>query len=312
MSTDVPGAARPAQSGSAPRGAPRGALFGNAVLAQELRTRMRGWRTAAVITAYLLVLSLIAVAVLESSINSQSFTMSTSASLGGALFALLSIVQMLLLLFLTPSSSAPAISGERQRQTLDLLLVTRLSTPSIILGKLFAALSFDVLLLVCALPLFSIVFLFGGVAPEQLAAAYAVFLCTVILLSSASLCISTLTRRSQASSVLSNLFAFALVVGLGVIAIFMASVRGSSPPNSPPPPPLLPLPAYIDPLFGLVYLMPGQSLGSLATYFGLPSPGPFGLPLELWHYNVACDLALSCIFVGVSMASLRPRPRRRR
>ena len=279
----------------------------NAVLAKELRTRMRGWRAAAVVTAYLLVLSLITVAVLEVSTSGPSFTMANSASTGAWMFALLSLFQMLLLLFVTPASP-PAISGERQRQTLDLLLVTRLSTTSIVLGKLLAALSFDVLLLLCALPLFSIVFLFGGVAPERLAAAYAVFLSTVILLGSASLCISTLTRRSQASSALSNLFAFAFTFGLGILTIFGAASRGSGSGSSnlSPPTAAIPWPAYADPLFGLLYLMPTQALGS-ASGLGTPAPGPFGLPLEVWHYNLVIDLLLAFLCIGVSIAALRKR-----
>ncbi|GAC1403681.1 MAG: hypothetical protein NVSMB65_20270 [Chloroflexota bacterium] len=266
------------------------------------------------ITAYLLVLALIAAGVLAAAPHSPWVTRSTSATLGGALFAVLSLFLLLLLLFVTPASTAPAISGERQRQTLDLLLVTRLSTPGIILGKLFAALSFDILLLICALPLFSIVFLFGGVAPEQVAAAYALFLATVVVLGSASLCISTLTSRSQASSALSSLFAFGLVVGLAVITAFLAASRGATPSNAPPPPPQLPFPAYLDPLFGLLYLMPPLAPGGFAGGLGTPVPGPFGLPLELWHYNVIAALGLSCLFVGISMARLRPttRPRRAR
>jgi ABC-type transport system involved in multi-copper enzyme maturation permease subunit len=280
----------------------------NAVLAKELRTRMRGWRAPAVITAYLLLLALIAVAVLAVATNSQSFTVSQAASLGATLFALLSLFQMLLLLFITPASTAQAISGERQRQTLDLLLVTRLSSTSIVLGKLVAALSFDVLLLLCALPLFSVVFLFGGVAPEQLAEAYALFLVTVVLIGAAGLCISTVTRRSGAATVLSNIFAFGLTIGLAIVTVFLAAGSHATASNSgTPPAPPLPWPAYVDPLFGLLFVLPpvfssGQPLG-----LGTPVAGPFGLPLEVWHYNVIIDLVLAVVLVVVSIATLRPR-----
>jgi len=287
-------------------------LLGGAVLMKELRTRMRGWRAPLVITLYLLVLALIAFGMLQAMITSnQSFTVSTAANTGVALFTVLSLFQMLLLVFITPASTATAISGERQRQTLDLLLVTRLSSTGIVLGKLVAALSFDLLLLLCALPLFSLVFLFGGVAPEQLAEAYVVFFGTTLVLGTAGLCISTLTRRSGAASVISNIFGFILTLGLALITAFVVSVSGSGSsggPNSPLP--QLPVTAYIDPLFALLYILPGSPSGGgsiIGNGLGRPAHGPFGAPLELWQYNLVVDLALAALFVLVSVIYLRPR-----
>jgi len=287
-------------------------LLGQAVLMKELRTRMRGWRAPLVITLYLLVLALIALGLLQAmTTNTQSFTVSTSANTGVALFDVLSLFQMLLLVFITPASTASAISGERQRQTLDLLLVTRLSSTGIVLGKLIAALSFDLLLLLCALPLFSLVFLFGGVAPEQLAEAYAVFLGAMLVLGTGGLCISTLTRRSGASAVISNIFGFIFILGLALITAFVTSLSRTplyGGPNGALP--QLPATAYIDPLFALLYILPGSasSGGSLVgSGLGWPAHGPFGAPLELWQYNLAIDVALAALFVIVSIAFLRPR-----
>ncbi len=271
----------------------------NAVMAREMRSRMRGWRTATIITVYLAILALITAALLISNANSQS-TLTQSAQAGANMFTVLSLFQLLLLIFITPASAAPAISGERQRQTLDLLLVTKLSSTSIVLGKLGAALSFDVLLLLCSVPLLSIVFLFGGVDPTQFVEMYVVFLTTVLILGSAALLCSTLLRRMQGSLIVSSIFAFFLTLGLVLVTLFWQSLSGTSTYNT-----AWPISSYFDPLFAVLGLS-GTIFG--ANYSGTQT-GPFGWPVALWQLNVFCNLALTVIFI--ILAILRVRASRR-
>lgn len=155
------------------------ALVSNAVVGKELRSRMRGWRSTIIITVYMAVLGVIAVGFL---MQQAGTTSNQSATVGVQLFQALSIFQLFLILFVTPATTAGAISGERQRQTWDLLLVTRLSSFGIVWGKLLAGLAFSLLLICASLPLFSLVFLFGGVSPDDVLHTYVVFLVTVLLL----------------------------------------------------------------------------------------------------------------------------------
>ena len=62
----------------------------NAVMVREMRSRMRGWRTAAIITGYLAVLAGITAAILIADAGSQS-TLSQSAQAGANMFAVLSL-----------------------------------------------------------------------------------------------------------------------------------------------------------------------------------------------------------------------------
>jgi ABC-2 type transport system permease protein len=267
----------------------------NAVVVREMRSRMRGWRTAAIITIYLAILAGITAAMLIGDANTQS-TLSQSAQAGANMFAGLSLFQLLLLIFITPASAAPAISGERQRQTLDLLLVTKLSSTSIVAGKLVAALSFDVLLLLCSVPLFSIVFLFGGVDPGQFIEMYGVFFSTVLVLGAASLCISTLMRRMQGSLMVSSIFAFFLTLGLVLVTIFWQSLTDSTSYSS-----AWPISSYFDPLFAVLGLT-GTIFGS--TYTGTQT-GPFGWPIAIWQLNIVCNVALAVIFLTLAIVRVR-------
>jgi ABC-type transport system involved in multi-copper enzyme maturation permease subunit len=270
----------------------------NAVLGKELTTRMRGWRAAAIITGYLAFLAAVSLMVMSSLNAPQSYAL--AANMGKTLFTWLAGFQMALIIFVTPASTADAISGERQRQTLDLLLATRLSSPSIVLGKLMAGLAFDVLLILCSLPLFSLVFLFGGVSPDQFVSMFVVFLATTLLLGSMALFISTLTQRSGAAMIISMLCTLGLTVGLALLSAYLAATTASNAPAGGMP--AMPVTAYFDPLLGFVAALPDSGgLAGSAHFTGGP------LNLALWQDQVIADVILSALFILGSVRLLRPR-----
>ncbi len=270
-------------------------MYQNAVLRKELTTRMRGWRSSLVIIAYVTVLAGIVLLQLSTSADPQN--LSDSARLGQSLFAALAGFQMALVIFVAPASTADAISGERQRQTLDLLLVTGLSSRAIIFGKLFAGLAYDVLLILSSIPLFSLVFLFGGVGPSQFVGLFVTFLITTLLIGSMSLFISTFTRRSGAAVVLSMLATLGLTVGLVIVTLLLgAASSAAGNPNT------MPFTGYFDPLVGLVAVLPfSQDIGSLDHF----TAGP--LHLSLWQDQMLANLLMSALFIAGSIRLLRPK-----
>jgi len=83
-------------------------------------------------------------------------------------FAWLMRIQLAVLYALVPILTAEAVAGEKQRDTLALLLVTTLTPRQIILQK-FAARTASILSFVClSFPLLAITYTFGGVTPEEL------------------------------------------------------------------------------------------------------------------------------------------------
>jgi ABC-type transport system involved in multi-copper enzyme maturation permease subunit len=85
-------------------------------------------------------------------------------------FAWLISIQLAVLYGLVPILTAEAIAGEKQRDTLSLLLVTTLTPRQIILQK-FAARTASILSFVClSFPLLAITYTFGGVTPGELVA----------------------------------------------------------------------------------------------------------------------------------------------
>jgi ABC-type transport system involved in multi-copper enzyme maturation permease subunit len=294
-------------------------MIRNAVVGKELRTRMRGWRSTLILTVYMAILGLIAIGFL---LQQSGPSTSQSSQVGIQLFQALAVFQLFLIIFVTPASTAGAISGERQRQTWELLLVTRLSSFGIVWGKLFAGLAFSVLLLFASLPLFSLVFLFGGVAPDDVVHTYIVFLLTVLFLGVASLFISALTSRLAVSMIVSNVVALILTVGLSLLAVYLQTYGqpsaqvvqyGPGGPVTPPSPPLTPV-AQIDPLVALLSALPGNTggslLGGLGTVhhaFGLPVQMPLWVAYSLLVAALSLLLLLATTFLVRHAVRLRPR-----
>lgn len=172
-----------------------------AVLVKELRLRMRRERTIWVLVLYVLVLGLLAWFTLNNSAYSIA-SVNQWSSVGANLYHLLTIIQMLLILFITPAFTATAINSEKERQTYDMLLCSRLSSFSLVTGKLVAGLSNTFLLIAASLPLFSLVFFFGGIAPLTILQDLLTFVITAILVATLGVFCSTLFRRPAVSTAL--------------------------------------------------------------------------------------------------------------
>jgi hypothetical protein len=122
---------------------------------------------------------------------------------------------------LAPAATAGAISSEREHQTLDLLAVTPISSLAIVLGKLFSALAWVFILILSSIPVTALVFVFGGVAPDDVIRGYAVLFATVIGLGSVGIFFSALTRRTGASTGLTFVTTLALVIGTFFVWVFL-------------------------------------------------------------------------------------------
>lgn len=96
------------------------------------------------------------------------------ARFGSALFRILAPLQLALILFLSAIQAASSIAVEKDRQTLILLLMSRLTNSELVLGKLLSSLLNIGVMLMVALPIFMLVVLFGGTSFEQVGWTFAV------------------------------------------------------------------------------------------------------------------------------------------
>ena len=210
-----------------------------AVGLKELRGRVRGRRAFVVLTFYLLFLGLFAWAwelvaerayVQNASLQGGSAAFASSL-VGQEVFGALILVETLLVVFLAPAFTSGAISLEREKQTLDMLAATPISSLAIVVGKLVSALAYVFLLIAASIPLTAIVFVFGGVGPDDVLRAYAVLIVSAIGLGALGLFISALMQRTQGATVVTFFSVLFLTLGTMFGVLFwntMAGVNSSS------------------------------------------------------------------------------------
>ena len=209
-----------------------------AVGVKELRGRMRGRRAFIVLTIHLVIVA--GFAWMIETLSERSFTsgfggsMSASAEIGRTMFSALIMLLTLIVLVLAPASTAGAISLEREKQTLDLLTTTPISSLAIILGKLLSALSWVFLLLLASIPVTALVFTFGGVGPEDLVRSYVVLFATAICFGSMGLFVSAFVKRTQAATVINLVTTIVVTAGATFLFVFWSSMTANGfLPNQP-------------------------------------------------------------------------------
>ncbi len=202
-------------------------MFRNPLLRKELRQRMRSGRTVLALSLYLLVIGAIAFIFMYLNVQGQILLLQPTRT--AELFTFLSYLQLALISFVTPGVASGVISGERERQTLSVLLTTPLSPLAVILAKWLASISFLLLLIIMTLPLYSIVFLFGGVVPSQVFSVFALQFVELGAVASVSVFWSTWLRRTLWSTVLSYATASSVFLGLAVAGYLADAVAAHNP-----------------------------------------------------------------------------------
>jgi len=187
---------------------------------KELRSRMRGRRAFVVLTAYLVAMSVFITIIYAAYASATGGPYGPdSRQAGKAVFAGVLTVQGFMVIFVGPSFTVGAISGEKERQTYDLLRTTLLSARTLVTGKLISALSYVFLLIIVSIPLQSIAFLLGGVAVVELVLSQVIMLLAAVTFALWGLYCSSVMRSTQAASVATFAGALFMVAGIPILVL---------------------------------------------------------------------------------------------
>ncbi len=191
----------------------------NPVMIKELRGRMRGIRGFAIITIFLTLMSFFTILLYLLRVPAGGVVV--TGDLGRELFIGVLFIELMLIIFIVPALTAGAITTERERKTYDLLQTTLITKATFVVGKLESALGYIVLLLLSAIPLQSIAFLFGGVSEAELILALLVLLVSAVALGAFGMFFSSITERTLAATIRAYTVAIAITVGLPLIALIL-------------------------------------------------------------------------------------------
>jgi ABC-type transport system involved in multi-copper enzyme maturation permease subunit len=202
------------------------------VLVRDLRTRMRGARAYVLLAVYLSIIAVVLACVYygkqETSRGGSGVSMSPGRDLSRAFYTGLFVTQAGIVVLFVPAFTAGALTIEHEQQTFDMLVVTRLTPSTVVWGRLASSVSFTLLLLLTALPLVSVCFLLGGVAPLEVLSSYLALMFCAFVVGSMGILSSTLVTRTVPATILTFTFVFVYLVGTLIAGIPSAAPMGAT------------------------------------------------------------------------------------
>jgi ABC-type transport system involved in multi-copper enzyme maturation permease subunit len=198
----------------------------NPVLVKELRSRMRGARAFVLLTIYLVILGGVTLLFYAAIADVSSGTLDSGRTIGKGLFLLISAVSLIEVCFISPTLTSGSIAGEKERQSFDLLIASLLSPWQIIWGKLAAALSFALLLIISIVPMMSLAFLFGGVSLTEVVIALIGLVTTAMFYSTIGIFWSTALRTTLGANSMSVGTIIMMLLGIPFLALIFSLIFG--------------------------------------------------------------------------------------
>lgn len=204
----------------------------NPIVKKDLRVLSRSMKIAWGIFAYeavLLIVFLFAIWIIFEEFSGYGYSADYQAFV--VMFPLISAIEFGIIALLMPIMTATAVSGEKERQTFDILLTTVMTPRAIIRGKVGSAVIRVMVFMVASIPLMALSFTLGGLSWINLLITMIAFLIFAILTGSLGIFASTLTTKSITGIILTYVFYFvyANATFLPTLIILLASgFSGSS------------------------------------------------------------------------------------
>lgn len=280
----------------------------NPILRNEMKTDSRQFRFYMLLMLYIGLLGIPVLIIYKAICNQYrieagEFTM---------LYVLLACMQAVILMFIVPALAAGSISGEREKQTLDILLTTKMSCRSIIYGKILTVISKVVLLIICTMPVYAIMLFLGGIRLIHIVTCNLYLVMTTIFVASMCIWISTMVKTTKFANVAAYFVELGLIIGYPIAVLVGLALKSAMTPNvnmnfiENVVKYLLP----ISPAAGYGFLLSDQ-LHTDAWIFGMIGRGNTKMLIPGWSISIIAEVVLTIIFVELAVRRLNPLKKRK-
>ena len=149
----------------------------NPVYNREMRVSSRSMKLPLIIFLFNGILFLVTLLNMYSVIMQVKASASIQYSSFMEMYEFVATIEFILLTFIVPAVTAASISGERERQTLELMLTTQMTPAQIVNGKLMSALSTLLLLIISSFQVFDQAFILtrGGPGNATITLVYYIY-----------------------------------------------------------------------------------------------------------------------------------------
>jgi len=289
------------------------ALGINPIIVKELRSRMREARAFVTLTGVLLILGVVSYLIYRMVLATTSYSPTpVSPQIGQTLFLALAFLELLMVCFIAPAVTAGAISGEQEKLTYEMLAATPLRPASILWGKLVSALSYVFLLIFAAIPMASLIFIFGGVSLRDMVKALIILIAVAVTFGVFGLFMSALFRRTARATVLTYLIVGLLLFGTIFLYTALGVIRQAEPPRwILVPNPVSALVSALSPSVALEgspissFWYWGMNFGGGVRMLGGATISQTGIPRPIYHYSLPLYGGLTLVLYLLSTRLVR-------
>lgn len=198
----------------------------NPIIKRDVRVQSRSMKICWGVFVYELILALVFFLVMLIIQEENKYSTSNIYSTLVLLYPILGVTQLVVLALIVPVRTASAISGEKERQTFDIMMTTSMTPFSIILGKVMTAIIQSMFFVVASMPVMALSFVIGGMSWSYLFWFFAVALLMSFFAASIGILCSSLCKRSVSAVIMAYgfyLVFFIATVLPGLFAVYISS-----------------------------------------------------------------------------------------
>lgn len=185
----------------------------NPIVKKDVKVQSRSMKICWAVFAYELILALVffmAIFIIQG--NSRYSTENIYSSMVW-LYPVLGVTQLVVLGLVVPVQTASSISGEKERQTFDIMMTTSMTPFSIIMGKVMTAIVQSMFYVVASMPIMALSFIIGGVSWGYLFWFLGVAFLVSFFTASIGILCSSLCKKTIGAVILSYIFYLVFFVG---------------------------------------------------------------------------------------------------
>lgn len=292
-------------------------MYLNPIVKKDVKVQSRSMKICWGVFAYELILALVYFLAMSVIQNTRMYSTANIYSYIVWLYPVLAVTQLVILGMVVPVRTASSISGEKERQTFDIMMTTSMSPFSIILGKVMTAIVQSMFYVVASMPIMALPFIIGGMSWAYLFLFLGIAILVALFSASIGIFCSSLCKKSISAVILSYVFYLVFFLGTAVpplvYSVILSNMRYNLPYNLPSVPQIY---VSIEPNFYLslllnpaVYLveffsrvMAGESVvNTLASINGgTKNIGPINLVATGNRWMILSTI----LFVGISLLFL--------
>lgn len=197
----------------------------NPIVKKDIKVQARSMRISWGIFAYVAIMAVVFFFSMFAIQQNNIFTNSNIYNDIISLYPTLALTQLIILGVVVPVRTASAISGEKERQTFDIMMTTSMTPFSVIIGKVTTAVIQGLFYVLAGMPIMALTFVIGGLSWSCLFWFFVIAVLVSLFSASIGIFCSSVCKRSISAVILSYGFYLVFFV-LTAIPNFVAQLMG--------------------------------------------------------------------------------------